>query len=175
MTKPVPGFFHVLLGLCLLAGVAIAVPPAPWEADELIGRKAPDFSLPDMNGKMVNLRDLRGKVVVVNFWASWCPPCRTEIPPMNALQSSLGKDGLVIVSISSDSSADVVRSFLKSNPTQFTVLHDPENKIGLAYKVYSLPTSYIVGRDGVLLKRIFGAYEWTAPESMAMFRSLLNL
>jgi len=167
--------FLIALLAAGITGEALAIPPAPWEADELIGKNAPGFTLPDLSGKDVSLKDFKGKVVVVNFWATWCPPCRMEIPGMNDLYNKYQDQGLVILGISSDPSKPMVERFMEKNPIAFTVLHDPENRVGEKdYKVYSLPMSFIVDRDGVLVRKIFGAYEWNSDESFSLFGKLLK-
>jgi len=153
---------------------ADAVPPAPWEADDLMGKPAPDFSLPDTEGNTFRFKDLRGKVVLLNFFASWCPPCKAEIPSMNELNTKLKEKGLRVVAVSSDRKMKTLKRFLEKSPVNFAVLHDPENEIAPRYKVFALPTSYVIDRDGVLVKKIFGGYDWMSGESIEMFEQLLG-
>jgi len=167
------GPVFVLLAL-LLAPPVGAVPPAPWEADELIGKPAPEFRLAGLDGKRTGLSDLKGKVVLLNFFASWCPPCKAEMPSMNALQKRFRDKGLEVVAVSSDRTGDALRRFLARVPVSFTVLHDPENELAHRYKVYALPTSYIIDRDGTLAKKIFGGYDWVSEESISMFSEFLG-
>ena len=169
-----PMLVSVIL-LLLLVGSAMAIPPAPWEADELIGKEAPGFVLSGLSGESVSLKDHKGKVVIVNFWATWCPPCRMEIPGMNELYGKLGEKGLVIIGISSDPNIATIEKYLESQPINFIVLHDPDNRVAEKdYKVYSLPTSYVIDRDGVLIRKIFGAYDWASKESFDTFSKLLE-
>lgn len=160
--------------LILLAVPAWAVPPAPWEADELIGKPAPDFTLKDLEGATVSLKSLRGKVVLVNFWATWCPPCRIEMPSMNGLYEKFKGKGLMILGVSSDQSEEQIRKFLEKTQVTFPILLDSENTIAPIYKVIALPTSYIIDRDGVLVKKIFGGQDWTSDESLEMFNSYIS-
>ncbi len=152
-----------------------AVPPIPWEVDELIGNEAPDFTLPDLEGIEVSLKQFRGKVVLLNFWATWCPPCKAEIPSMSDLTRKLRDKGLVILAVSSDRSKKQVRRFLKKTPVNFTILHDPKNRISNMYKVFALPTSLVIDRDGIIIKKVLGAYDWSSTESLELFRPLLNV
>jgi len=169
-----PMLVSVIL-LLLLVGSAMAIPPAPWEADELIGKEAPGFVLSGLSGESVSLKDHKGKVVIVNFWATWCPPCRMEIPGMNELYGKLGEKGLIIIGISSDPNIATIEKYLESQPINFIVLHDPDNRVAEKdYKVYSLPTSYVIDRDGVLIRKIFGAYDWASKESFDTFSKLLE-
>lgn len=174
--RTAPTFFLFLF--CLLPGwmavPADAVPPAPWEGDDLIGKSAPDFSLPAQDGRTVRSDELRGNVVLINFFASWCPPCKAEIPSMNELNTKLQKKGLRVVAVSSDRKKATLERFLKKVPVNFTVLHDPENEVAPRYKVFALPTSYVIDRDGVLVKKIFGGYDWMSGESLEMFGQLLG-
>lgn len=160
--------------LLFLATTARAIPPAPWEADELIGKPAPDFTLRDLEGEKFTLRSLRGKVVLVNFWATWCPPCRIEMPSMNSLYEKLKDKGLMILGVSSDQSEDRIRKFLEKTEIKFPILLDPDNAIAPMYKVIALPTSYIIDRDGVLVKKIFGGQDWTSDETLEMFKSYIS-
>ncbi len=152
-----------------------AIPPIPWEADELIGNEAPDFRLPDLEGAEVSLKQFRGKVILLNFWATWCPPCKAEIPSMSDLNRKFQDKGLVILAVSSDRSKKQVRRFLKKTPVNFTILHDPKNKISNMYKVFALPTSLIIDRDGIIIKKVLGAYDWNSTKSFDIFRPLLNV
>jgi len=132
-----------LLFLCWNT-VAWAIPPAPWEADELMGKTAPAFTLTALDGKKVSLSDVKGKVVLLNFWATWCPPCKAEIPSMNALYQELSAQGFTILAVSSDRKKEHVTRLLEKTPVDFTILHDPENDLASVYKVFALPTSFII-------------------------------
>jgi len=174
LMKLIKLIIFVLLSLVIPSQVW-AMPPVPWEADELIGNKAPDFTLPDLDGIEVSLKQFRGKTILLNFWATWCPPCKAEMPSMNILKHIFKDKGLVILAVSSDRSKKQVKRFLKKTPVNFTILHDPKNKISRIYKVFALPTSLIINRDGIIVKKVLGGYDWSSPESINLFRPLIEL
>jgi len=112
-------------------------------------RAQADFTLPDLRGKVWTLRDLRGKVVLVNFWATWCPPCRKEMPDLNALYKQFGKRGLVILAIS-DEEAGKVKPFIAERKIAYPILLDPGRKVQGALAVEGIPKSFLYDREGRL-------------------------
>lgn len=121
------------------------------------GDEAPDFTLSDLNGSDVRLSDLRGKVVLIEFWATWCPPCRESIPAMNEIYKRYNEKGLVILGISVDKGQNVaedLRAFVREYSILYPVLIDSKN-INNLYGVYSIPTTFLIDKDGkVILKNI---------------------
>ena len=115
-----------------------------------IGAAPPPIDLPDLEGKVVDLQELRGKVVVVDFWASWCRPCREEMPVLQALHEKHASEGLVIIGVNIDSSAKKMRGFLKGSPVSFRIVHDSRTEVAQRYEPRTMPSSYLVGRDGKL-------------------------
>jgi len=113
-------------------------------------RQNADFTLTDLGGNAWNLRELRGKVVLVNFWATWCPPCRKEMPDLDALYRRFEKQGLVILGIS-DEDAGKVESFLAEHPVSYPVLLDPGRKTNEKFRVDGIPKSFVYDRDGKLV------------------------
>lgn len=111
--------------------------------------EAPSFSLPG-NAGPISLADYRGKVVYVDFWASWCGPCRKSFPWMNSLQQRYGPQGLVIVAINVDKKKEAAEAFLADFPSQFTIAFDPSGKTAESYRVWTMPSSYLVDRKGML-------------------------
>ena len=109
-----------------------------------------NFSLDSTDGKF-SLNKYKGKVVYIDFWASWCAPCRKSFPWMNKMHSKYEKDGLKIVAISLDTENKITAKFLKKNPALFTVAYDPDGNVADSYNVQVMPTSYLIGRDGKLL------------------------
>jgi peroxiredoxin len=115
-----------------------------------VGTSAPDFSLIDVNGKVVTLKQFRGKVVFLDFWAPWCEPCREEFPSLDALYRNYIKDGLEVIGISIDPSEKLAGEFLQKVPVSFTVLVDKKSIIRRGYNFRTLPTAFIIGKDGVI-------------------------
>ncbi len=118
-------------------------------------RPAPDFSLPDLNGKSVSLAQFRGQPVVINFWATWCPPCRDELPRLAAAYER-EKDGVAFIAIS-DEPADVVGPFVKQNSIPYVNLLDDGDRVATAYGIRALPTTVFVNRDGEIVVYYTGA------------------
>jgi len=154
----------VLCSLLLTVNHAGAVPPAPWEADELMGQPAPPFTLPDLHGKQISLEDFRGKALLLNFWATWCPPCKKEMPSLNALLKDHGDRGVAVLSIAADRSLKRLETFVEDVPLDFPVLRDPEGTVSERYKVYALPTTFLVGYDGTLVEKFLGERNWNSEE-----------
>lgn len=115
-----------------------------------VGEKAPAFSLKDMKGNTVTLDSLKGKVVFLDFWGTWCSPCKEEFPELDALYKKYGKDGLEVVGISVDKKESNVAEFLKKWPVSFTVLTDTTGDVPESYGLPGMPTGYIIGRDGII-------------------------
>ena len=110
--------------------------------------KAPDFQLPKLDGEKIQLSDLRGQVVYVDFWATWCPPCRESFPWMESMHQHYQDLGLQIVAISLDQKSDLIASFLKSHHASFTILQDKEGSVAESFNVKGMPSSYLVDRKG---------------------------
>jgi peroxiredoxin len=122
------------------------------------GQKAPDFSLKTDSGT-ITLKELQGKVVYLDFWASWCVPCRKSFPWMNAMHEKYSDKGLVILAINLDKEAKLVAKFLKQYPAKFKIAYDPSGKSAEAYKVLGMPSSYIIDRKGNIVETHVGFRE----------------
>lgn len=159
--------------LCLLSS-ASAQPPSPYAVEKLSGQKAPDFTLKDINGNQVSLSSFKGKVVLLNFWATWCPPCKAEMPSMNRLQQLLKNKGFVILAVSTDRAVVDVKDFLKKNPVNFTVLADYNLNVSRSlYKVFMMPTTFLIDKRGIIVEKYFGEQDWTDPEIIKEIEALL--
>ena len=135
---------------------------------------APDFTLEDVSGKKVSLKDLKGKVVVLNFWATWCPPCKEEMPSFSKLDSMLGKEGLAVVAINDYENKKKAVNFVKKNGWNFTVLIDESGKVSESYRASFLPTTFIIDRNGMAIGKAVGARDWASPAAIKIFRELLK-
>ena len=139
------------------------------------GVPAPDFTLPGLDGQMVSLADYRGKVVLLNIWATWCPPCVEEMPSMEKLYQEFKDDNLEILAVSIDAlGAEVVGPFMQKYNLTFPALLDPEGTIRQSYQVTGVPESFIIDQQGVLAKKIIGAADWSSPGVLSFFRNLLQ-
>jgi peroxiredoxin len=140
-----------------------------------VGDEAPNFILRDLAGNAVSLSQLRGKVVLLNFWATWCGPCRVEMPAMEQLYRTLSRREFEILAVSTDSQgATVTRPFQKQMGFTFPILHDSEYRVGLAYGARTIPVTFMVDRQGVVRQKIFGARDWDSPEARDLIHALLK-
>jgi peroxiredoxin len=134
----------------------------------------PDFTLPDLQGDQVQLSALRGKVVFINVWATWCPPCVEEMPTMQRLYDRLHTRGLEVLAISIDTlGAQVVGPFMQRHQLTFPALLDPTGSIERLYRTGGVPESFIVDKAGLLVEKVVGPRDWSNPQVMAMFERLL--
>lgn len=123
------------------------------------GNKAPDFELETLDGNKIKLSDLQGKKVIVNFWATWCPPCKAEMPHMQEFYEEKSKDGVEILAVNlttSEKNANNVGSFVKDYGLTFPILLDRNGNIGRIYQAFTIPTSYVIDTKGFIQKRIVG-------------------
>jgi len=157
------------------AAVAHAAESVQRPALPTVGAPAPPFQLWDLDGKAVSLAAYRGKVVLINFWATWCGPCRVEMPGMELLYRQLKGKGFEILAVSTDrQGAAVTRPFREALGLTFPILHDSDFRVGQSYGVVSLPMSFIVDRKGVVTHRIPGARNWQAPGTAESIQKLLQ-
>ena len=135
---------------------------------------APAFMLENMNGGNSRLSDYKGKLILVNFWATWCMPCRQEMPSMEALWKTYRDKGLVVVGIALDDDAKSrVASFTKIFKLSFPIMLDPDGKASADYQVSGVPASYLIDRNGKLIARIVGSDDWISAEAIKLIESLL--
>ncbi|KJR41499.1 redoxin domain-containing protein [Candidatus Magnetoovum chiemensis] len=136
-----------------------SIPPAPWEIEELDNAPAPDFKLKSVDGQEVSLSSLKGKVVLLNFWATWCDPCRDEMPSLNKLYKEFKDKNFVVLGISSENARDV-KAFLNSNPLEFLMLIAPNSSVSKSYKVFMMPTSFLIDKKGRIVNKYLGQRQW---------------
>lgn len=133
---------------------------------------APEFSLKDMDDKVHQLSAYRGRVVIVNFWATWCPPCRFELPSMDKAYQILKQQDVVMLAINVGEDTDTIFSFTADYPVSFPLLLDKDAAVIKQYPVIGLPTSYIINPQGQLVYRVIGTRDWTDP---ILLKTILNL
>jgi peroxiredoxin len=149
-----------------------------------VGSRVPAYSAPALDGRPVSLASLRGKVVVLNVWATWCRPCRTEMPALERLHRELHDDGLEVVAVSVDTPIGTmsaegqpggdVRAYVDRMGLSFTVLRDPRRSIEELFLVQGLPTTFIIGKDGRIAQKVVGARAWDDEVHMNYFKELLR-
>ena len=152
------------------AGLALAA----GELKPYAGGDTPTLELAALDGHLHRLGDYRGQVVLVNFWASWCPPCREEMPSMQRLTDRLRGRPFAVLAVNIGEDAATVRSFLKESAVDFPILLDIEGRAPGEWKVFAFPSSFLIGRDGRIRYTLYGALEWDAPEVVAVVEGLLG-
>jgi peroxiredoxin len=148
---------HVLLWCCLFA-LVVSCTSGKGDVAPLEKGKAPNFTLTDVRGGKVDLSGFRGRVVVLEFWATWCPPCRESIPELNALYDKYKDKGVAVLAISvdkGDGALSTVNSFMKENAVRYPVLMD-DGKTNRSYGVTSIPALFLIDKEGRVVKRIAG-------------------
>ena len=164
---------HVLLLACVLISV-MAVPAAPAkELKPWSGGRTPPLVLRDIDGKSRNLADYRGQVVLVNFWATWCEPCRDEMPSIQRLKVKLAGKPFVVLAVNLDEPESRIRNFLSKMPLDFPVLVDQEKAVTKAWKVRVVPMSFIVGRDGRIRYSLTGELAWDHDSVVSLLAELM--
>lgn len=142
-----------------------------------VGSDAPDFRAATLDAKPLEktLADYKGQVVLLNVWATWCLPCRVEMPSIEKLHEAYAPKGLKIVAVSIDDPGTdkQIRDFVKSFGLTFQILHDPKNVISEHYQVGGYPETFVIGRDGVIRKKVMEATDWNSPENRALIERLL--
>lgn len=133
---------------------------------------APDFSLEDMDGQLHRLSELRGRVVIINFWATWCPPCREEMPSMQRAWQALHDKGVVLLAVNVGEDMESVFRFSGSMDIGFPLLLDSDSKVADAWPVKGLPSTFVVDRQGRIVYRAIGGRAWDAPEILSTVLAL---
>jgi peroxiredoxin len=139
------------------------------------GAAAPNFSLPGLDGEMISLDDYKGKVVFLNIWATWCPPCVQEMPSMEKLYQELKGEEFEILAVSIDASGgkDVI-PFMKKYGLSFPALLDTKGSIKSLYQTTGVPESFIIDKDGIIAEKIIGPREWASPDAVRSIRTLIR-
>jgi len=137
--------------------------------------EANDFTLKDLKGDDVTLFEKRGKIVVLNFWATWCPPCREEMPSMEKLHKKYSGKDFEIIAVAMDPKGEkIVRPYIEENGYTFTVLLDDKGTVSDLYRAYAVPMTFIVGRDGIVIDKIMGAADWFSEQSQSYIEELMG-
>jgi peroxiredoxin len=164
-----------LLAVAVAAAAMFAVLTAPSTPPPLSrGGDAPDFRLASLDGRERSLESVRGQVVLLNFWATWCKPCEDEMPAMGRLYTALRDQGFELLAVSVDEGEEEVRSFQERLGLPFPVLLDPDQAVAERYQTYRFPESFLVDRDGVIVERYVGPKEWDSPAYVERVRELLS-
>lgn len=168
----------LLFLMCALCAVPLTASADPFEefgvARPRISKPAPDFVLKDINGQIISLEQLKGKPILLNFWATWCGACKEEMPSMQRLHDSAKHNGgFHVIAISIDrSNFKKVDQYAKKLKLKFPILLDPDRETRKAYFIRGLPTSYLIDSEGKLRGFVSGARNWDSPTSLELMKSL---
>ncbi|MGA7236864.1 MAG: TlpA disulfide reductase family protein [Bryobacteraceae bacterium] len=161
------------IGICALTvGLVFAIYSGIHQHVVIAGESAPDFSLTTENGRTVSLNNFGGKVLLLNFWASWCPPCVEETPSLSELAREFGPKGLVVLAVSVDDKLEAYRGFLQRFHPDFLTVRDL--KIHEDYGTFIYPESYLIGSDGRVLRKIAEGTDWMNPQMTQYIASILQ-
>ena len=160
----IPATLSLLLTFLFVSGCQRGAIP------DLVGKPAPDFSVKDSD-RSVALSDLRGKIVVLNFWATWCPPCVDEMPSLVAMQAKM-RDSVTVLAVSLDANEDTYHRFLKDYKVNLLTVRDRDKKSSDLYGTFGYPETYIIDAKGVLRRKFIGPVDWTKPEIIEYLQKL---
>ena len=132
------------------------------------------INLKDINGKTISISDFKGKIVFLNFWTTWCPTCRIEMPSMEKLHQKLKNKDFAMVTINLQESASQVKAFFKEFKLTFTALLDSNGEVGASFAIRAIPTTYILDKTGRIIGRINGPREWDSKAAIALFENLMD-
>jgi cytochrome c biogenesis protein CcmG/thiol:disulfide interchange protein DsbE len=174
--KKLAGYSGMAVGLAIL--LVFVMPSYRQGEASLAGKQAEDFAM-QLDGKPTHLSDLKGKVVVLNFWATWCPPCKEETPALNHLQKYIDSRNGVILGVSADEDPAVYEKFLHTEGVVFPTYRDPSTKdnhspIAQSYGTSLYPETYIIDRRGKIARKFIGFQQWDSPDMLAYFDAILG-
>jgi cytochrome c biogenesis protein CcmG/thiol:disulfide interchange protein DsbE len=164
------------VAMALVFGTALVIEIRPQIDLVGVGSKAREFRAKDLaTGRVMTLADYRGKVLLLNVWATWCQPCRVEMPSLERLHRRLTGTDFRVVAVSIDEDGDsVVAAFARELGLSFEILHDQTGAIKRDYQATGVPESWVINRDGVIIKKVIGASEWDGPVNETLIRRLLD-
>ncbi len=173
---------YIAAGLAIIAGVALFIATMQWRSTvpgvkRADGRIAADFTLEDLSGRTITLASLRGKVIFLNFWATWCAPCLDEMPSMQALYDQMrGNADFVMLAVSQDQRGrQAVKPFIDKNGFRFQILLDPEGQLAESYGLRGVPETFIIDRSGRIVAHHAGAFDWSRPDVSEALKQMLEV
>lgn len=164
-----------VLALVITAPVRAQVDP--WKSLGIIrlpGELAPDFTLPSLDGESITLSDLRGRIVFINFWTTWCPPCKQEMASLERLYRKFKDRGFTILAVDIMEGSETVEKFVRKNGLSFPILLDTKGEVSERYMATAIPSTFIVDKDGKIIGKLFGAREWDGEHAEALLGELLG-
>jgi len=161
----------VVIAIAAAALVWLAVHPRAHGPVKM-GQRAPGFTLPQLPSGKLSLSKFKGRVVVLNFWATWCPPCVMETPSLEKFATQMKSQGVTVLGVSVDENEQQLKQFVQNYHLSYPVARDPSAALANSYGTYKLPETYIIGRDGRVADKIIGATNWTDPRMITFIKSL---
>ena len=162
-----------VIAIAALVLVLFAMPSYRQGEASIAGKTAQDFPL-EVWGKPGHLTDLKGKVVILNFWATWCPPCIEETPALNRLQKYVESRNALVLGVSIDEDPGAYEKFLKDYGIVFPTFREPTRRLALDYGTPVFPDTYVIDRHGKILRKFFGPQQWDSPDMLAYFDAVLG-
>jgi thiol-disulfide isomerase/thioredoxin len=156
----------------LLFTLTLGAPAAGRQLESWKGGAAPPLVLKDLQGRTHRLSDYRGKLALINFWATWCEPCRDEMASIQVLQDKLAGQGLVVLAVNAGEFQARIEAYLKQSPLDMIVLRDPGSQTMKVWRVGGLPTSYVIAPNGRIRYRVSGEFDWSDEKVIGVLRSL---
>jgi peroxiredoxin len=138
-----------------------------------VGDRAPDFTVHADGGRTVSVHDFGGKLLVLNFWATWCQPCVTEVPSLNQLQKALGPEGLVVLGVSEDEDPQAYKEFLNRFQVSYLTSREPSKDIKNKYGTIQIPETYLIDRNGKVVEKVVSDADWASARMIEHVKSLL--
>jgi len=165
----------MLLGLIAVLAVALVWVVSGTLEPRIVhaGDTAPNFSITTDDGRVVTRSNFVGKLLLLNFWATWCPPCIEEIPTLDAFQRLMGPLGVVVLGVSVDRNERLYKQFLQRTRVTFRTARDPEENISARYGTFQFPETYIIDRSGKVVQKVISNQNWMDPEFLARVKAML--
>ncbi len=175
MKKRQINLLYVSLSLCLILSGCKGKNSADGQGFSPVkGSQAVDITFRDLEGRTVSLSQFNGKVVMLNFWATWCPPCREEMPSMNEFYKNFKDKGLIMLAVSVDGDAQTIDNFIKKNNYTLPVYHDPGKAAAMAYGITGVPETFVIDKKGQVAEKVIGPFDWMEPQVASFVRDLLQ-
>jgi peroxiredoxin len=163
---------QVFLGVLLCAFVYVIF-ISMYERVIQVNDSAPDFTVTTDDGRQISRANFGGKLLVLNFWATWCAPCVSEIPSLDEFQKQFANSGVVVLGVSVDKDEKAYKKFLSRAKVSYSTARDPENKINAEYGTFKYPETYLINADGKVVMKVINETDWTDPRMISYVKSLL--